>query len=175
MTTQADPRDVKRLADKVADSRKYRAQEEATQKMRSQRLSEINEAPESVLTDFWCDHPACRKDFSTLGYKHLNWVHNIETGMNEPPEIWRAWYAANCPSGHRCIKRITDKQYDPYYYQSNKVRKMQRQYADEMLTPDDPRFKTIYPQQWARIQDEIRDREVAQWGEQKAEKRYIKL
>jgi hypothetical protein len=49
------------------------------------------------------------------------------------------------------IRRITDKVQDPYYYQSLMLNRQRYNMRDDLLTPDDPRFKLLYPKQYEEL------------------------
>lgn len=160
---------VRDLAERVKRGREERAIDKAREEAYRKRQKEIDEAPDVAPQDFWCDHKKCKRDFSSLGRKRMNWGFNLDTGNAYIPEGPRmAWYWARCKEGHICERYILEKWNDPYFRLSIKIREMQAKHADDMLTPDDPRFKTVYPVQWARMQAELEEREQAKWAESKA-------
>jgi hypothetical protein len=65
-----------------------------------------------------------------------------------------AWYTGYCPNGHRMIRRITDKDSDPYYFMSDILKRQRYDLRDMLLTPDDPRFKELYPEQYKQLNGE---------------------
>lgn len=112
----------------------------ALQKWLHERRDEILAAPPRIFTQFWCD--TCLRDFETTGYKETR-VPTVG--------VWFAYYVGICPCGKHAVRYITDKLLDPYWYKSKAVKVQQGQYADEMLQPWQPRFRQIYPLQYARL------------------------
>ncbi len=112
------------------------------------RIRVIRESPRIKDEDFWCR--PCGRDFTARAYRHINWAFNVDLGVAEAPKQWRAWYEAECPKGHMAVRRITDKANDPYYALSEMQRRNARIHADDFMTPEDPRFRVKYPQQYAK-------------------------
>ncbi len=106
------------------------------------RIREIRSAPAFVETDFWCD--ACKRDVETTGYKQVRFP---------PVGVYFAYYAGLCPKGHQVIRRITDILDDPFFIHSERVKRQQAQFSDEMLQPWQPRFRQVFPKQYAALYD----------------------
>lgn len=138
-----DKRHLKNLGGIVKENRKARAVDANIDKVRKDRLKDINDAKTYSLLGFWCDQ--CCKDFEAIGLKQ---TRSMETDMPI------AFYGALCPKGHLAVRRITDKLNDPYFWQSENIRRSRAEHEDDFLTPDDPRFQYVYPEQWKRIQEE---------------------
>lgn len=112
----------------------------ALQKWLFERRDAILKSPTYVQTEFWCNH--CAKDFDATGHKEVR----------VPPKgVWFAYYVGICPKGHHALRYITDVLTDPYFYKSVRIKIQQGRYADEMLQPWQPRFKQIYPLQYAKL------------------------
>jgi len=105
-----------------------------------ERISAIYEAPRFIITDFFC--PVCKRDCTGTGYKQICTIREI---------FPTAWYLGICPKGHRMIRRITDKSSDPYYDLSPVVARQRFEMRDALLTPDDPQFRLLYPEQWDKL------------------------
>lgn len=104
----------------------------------------IREAYETTRMDFWCEE--CQKDFTADAHKVIG-----EAGR------WPvAWYVGLCPENHKCIRYITDKENDSYYWKSKMIREQRHEMADAMLIPSDPRFKLVYPEKWREL-EKLRD------------------
>ena len=104
----------------------------------------IREAYDVTRMDFWCEE--CQKDFTANAYKRIG-----EAGR------WPvAWYVGVCPDRHQCIRYITDKGHDPYYWKSKMIREQRHEMADAMLIPSDPRFRLVYPEKWREL-EKLRD------------------
>jgi hypothetical protein len=104
-----------------------------------EHVRSIREAPDVVDMSFWCKK--CKVDFISKGYKVIG-----KMGM------WpTSWYVGFCRGRHRAIKRITDKSGDDYYFFSKAITRERKERADDMLTPDNPRFKLVYPDKWREL------------------------
>lgn len=104
------------------------------------RLKAIMDAPRFATVDFWCTQ--CKKDCTGMGYRQVCTIL---------PKYPTAWFLGFCSKGHRMIRRITDKDRDPYYFQSLFLMRQRSEMELDLLTPDDPRFKTLYPKQWEEL------------------------
>jgi len=133
-------KEQERLAAYYDDIRKKR--EEIAEKNAPflDRVKAIMDAPRFATVDFWCDK--CQKDCTGRGYRQ------VCTLRERTPT---AWYLGFCSKGHRMIRRITDKSSDPYYNQSIFLMRQRNEMALDLLTPDDPRFKILYPKQWKEL------------------------
>lgn len=140
---------VNNLQQRVDRNRKEREREKKWREYLDARWKLINEAARFHKTDFWCRH--CTLDFTAYGFKR------VSTAV-PPPD---AWYEAFCPLGHFAVRHITDKPRDPYYRESVLIRQQRHELRDELLQPDDPRFKHVYPTQWRRMQEEMKQAELA--------------
>lgn len=139
-----------KLRKRIDARREERERLASYQKELRDRQRVIREAYEYTPMGFWCDE--CRKDFEAMGYKQIA-AHNRE---------WpRAYYVGICPKGHRAIRRITDKEGDGYYYKSELIRRQRIDLADAMLQPHDPRFRSVYPEAWKKIEAEREAHEQA--------------
>lgn len=98
---------VEHLKKRVKERMDWRAADKIKQAQREALQKEIDEAPCSKVTDFWCDK--CDNDYTALGFKNAN--------------SKQAWYVGECPKGHDNIRRITAKANDPYYRLSENVRR----------------------------------------------------
>jgi len=128
------------LEDRYNDAVERRRLRIADERPFVDRVEVIMSAPRVITTDFWCNK--CRRDCTGLGHRQVSLVQD-----NWP----YAWFVGLCPEGHKLIRRITDKDSDPYYMLSRLVQRQRAEYADATLTPDDPRFKEIYPRQWEEL------------------------
>lgn len=130
---------ITRLTDRLDHNREERDRSVARTQEYRDHISAIREAAEYTRTGFFC--VTCDKDFDSDGWKQVRYSG-----------VWPvAWYAGMCPSGHVAMRRITDKLTDPYYYQSKMIQRQRHEMADDLLTPDDPRFKIVYPEKWREM------------------------
>ena len=130
----------KKLIARYDQRRAERAAMERKMRPFKERIEAIMHAPRFTITDFWCDQ--CRKDVTGTGFKQV-------CAFRE--KLPTAWYTSFCPKGHRITRRITDKDTDPYYTRSLLVQRQRYDLRDLLLTPDDPRFKVLYPEAYAKL------------------------
>ena len=131
---------IKRLIARYDQRRKEREIKDELERPFKDRIKAIYEAQRFVITDFFC--PVCKKDVAGTGFKQMC------TLRTDRPT---AWYVSFCPKGHRLIRRITDKDTDPYYDLSPLVARQRYELRDDLLDPTDPRFKELYPEQFAKL------------------------
>jgi len=81
--------------------------------------------------DFYCKD--CDEDMKLIGHKAFT---SYGGG--------RWFYRAKCECGNELIRRITDKDGDPYFVQSKQLRTDRRRYWKELLQRSDARFKGVY-------------------------------
>lgn len=134
---------IKELGERVKHNQTFLNQENDARKARTAKEREWTEAQDGIRMPFWCS--PCARDFHAKGYKRL---HN--DGM--------ATYRGECPKGHIAVRYITKKWLDPYWEQSRNVQIDREKHADDMLTPDNPRFKKIYPAQWKALTERQSER-----------------
>lgn len=91
--------------------------------------------------EFWCR--TCKKDFVGAGYKESRMLP-----VEDRTKI--GWWYGYCPKRHRAIRRITDRQFDPYYRESFLVLRQAIDFADDLMGPNDPRFAVRYPKEYER-------------------------
>ena len=141
--------DIQYLKDRASDLMQGKALDRLRAKL-SERAQEIKDAPDSQHMDFYCT--TCERDFGAIGFKQVR----VPRGS-----VWFAYYEAQCPNGHTCLRYITDKITDPYFTQSPFIRAQQNQFEDAMLSPDSPRFKLLYPEAHERLKGGDFRRELA--------------
>lgn len=146
---------IDKLEKRVESNREQRARDATLGAEYRERMKLIQETPDHLPMGFWCT--TCESDFEGMGHKcddlygyDLDSGKLYATGTPRP----RAWYAGICPEGHRAIRRITDKLTDPYYWQSEVLKRQRVQMADDLVQPDDPRFAKLYPEQWRKMNEE---------------------
>jgi len=90
------------------------------------------------MVDFYCK--VCKSDFREHEHKEGN--------------SWGQWFASKCPScGKKCIRHITEKDKDPYFYESKKLRIQRHNLKNELIQPGEQGFMTRYPKQWKQIEE----------------------
>ena len=108
------------------------------------RMREIHDAYNVTKLDFFCT--VCDTDFSGNAYKQVRTLG---------PQIV-AYYVGLCPRRHKCLRYITDKYRDPYYWTSKVLARQRVDLADAILTPDNPRFRLVYPEQWRQLTEDTK-------------------
>jgi|TARA_R100001530_G_scaffold73266_1_gene51667 hypothetical protein len=135
---------IQKLKDRFEKARIKRLKKEAKEQPFKDRLIEIFSAPRHTLTDFYC--LVCKKDCSGTGYRQVCTIRKW---------VPTAWYIGTCPNGHKMIRRITDKSSDPYYVMSPFLQRQRYDLIDAFITPDDPRFKVLYPDKYAKLKNHV--------------------
>lgn len=128
----SDPR-IEKLKKRIDSNKEER---DAYRKMYD-RLQEnvrmIADAPDKTRYPFWCNE--CASDFMGIGTKVVRKLKG---------RLPIAWYVTFCPQHHKCIRRITDRNNDPYFAKSFIVKRDRQRYKDDLLTPQDARFWLLY-------------------------------
>jgi len=130
----------KKLRARFEDTRKKRIAKYEEERPLIERLGTIFNADRYATTDFFCN--TCKRDCTGTGYRQVLTLRKW---------LPTAWYVGTCPNGHKMIRRITDKNTDPYYYQSYMVQRQRNEMEDSFLTPDNPRFKLLYPDKYDEL------------------------
>lgn len=137
MSERPDISKLKRIVERKGEER---SREESVADWLYSRGRDVRQAPPIVQTEFWCE--SCFKDFEARGVKIVQYPKG---------SVPFAYYAGMCPCGTFARRRITDKLGDPYFYKSQVIKRQQAQFADDMLPPTHPRFKLLYPMQYAKL------------------------
>ena len=96
------------------------------------------------MLDFYCD--SCQKDFEARYFTREN--------------RYGTWFVSKCHCGNECIRYGDNKHLDPYFKKSKKMRVERDKYKNDLVQPGEEKFKTLYPEQWKKMQDaEERQRE----------------
>ena len=125
-------RDLIESQDKRATARnEFRARE----KEKEERESLIQSTPAFVLTDFWCDE--CRKDFKAQAIKEVevDWS-NVNQRV--------AFYRTKHWCGAWCIRLVTDKNRDRYWFKSKAVRTDRGRHMLDLLQPFEEGYQLMY-------------------------------
>lgn len=131
---------IKKLEERYDKIRADKWAEQERERPFKERVRAIIDAPRFVVTDFFCH--VCKKDCVGTGYRQ------VCTIREKAPT---AWYMGICPNNHRMIRRITDKDTDPYYDRSPLVARQRYELRDAVLQPNDPRFKELYPEAYKKL------------------------
>lgn len=130
-----------KLSDAIENKQAARAALERLREVIKTRREAVEFAPPLVETDFWCQR--CQRDVTTIGMKEVRVLDGSP---------FFAFYRGVCPKGHLCIRRITDIERDPYFFDSAFVKKLRVERGDDLIQPDHPYFKYVFPLQWEKLE-----------------------
>ena len=78
------------------------------------------------------------------------------------------WFQSNCV---RCktklIRQITDKQTDPYFRDSIKLKKQRMEMSKDLIQYGEVGFKTLYRKQWEEFEKQRENFEKSQLGQER--------
>lgn len=137
-----------RLKKRIEDQQHLQDQERERKKPKANEKMDAD-APDRVESyDFWCD--VCQEDFSASCYKSR---HRVE---GNTISIYRTT-CSGCDTD--CIRHITHKDQDLYYYKSAKIRKQRNKYANDVLQDDDYGFNTRYGNPYTEFNKKMIEKE----------------
>ena len=150
---------TEKLAQRVERFYDDKQREEEQQAKREARIKTIRDAQKWVKTDFYCHRHG---DTTGIAVK-------VVQGHDDNIIAFYESIGSNvCREDMTCCKglrrRITDKQFDPYFTSSEMIKKQQREARDKgwLLQPDDYGFKMKYgdpnKKKWAKMEAEDRAR-----------------
>ncbi len=99
------------------------------------RDSLIKEAKIFLETEFYCE--TCRQDFKGQAIKQVevDWTNTIQSV---------AFYKTKCFKGHWCMRLITDKHLDRYWFKSLAVARDRGKHHNDTLQPFETGFNLLY-------------------------------
>lgn len=104
-------------------------------KEREERESLIKDGKSLVLTDFWCE--SCQKDFRAEAVKQIE-----EDWSNVSQRI--SFYRTKCWCGRWCLRLVTDKWRDAFWFKSKAVRVDRARNNNDMIQPHETGFNLLY-------------------------------
>lgn len=125
---------LERARDAVIERQAELEQDKAVKLRRKAQQKEkkaFDALPEQTKMEFWCEH--CQIDFVAPAYKIWSDVHSLGS-----------WQSVCCRCERMVYRHVNQKTDDPYYAMSAKIRVMRGEAANDMLTPHDYGFKTLY-------------------------------
>lgn len=125
-------RDLINTQEKRAAERTYFREKE---KNADERESLIREAHGMVMTDFWCD--GCREDFKAQAVKQ------VEVDWTNPTQRI-AFYTSKHWCGKNCIRLITDRYRDAFWFKSKSVRVDRARAHNDTIQPHETGFQLLY-------------------------------
>lgn len=123
-------RQEKRSADKVYHQNRIKTLEE--------RESLIKDNKVLTLTDFWCDN--CKVDFKSQAIKQVevDWTNTTQT---------IAFYKTKCFCGKWCMRLITDRHRDAFWFKSTNIARDRGVHYADTLQPFETGFNLLYGKQ----------------------------
>lgn len=103
---------------------------------------------------FFCEE--CQEDFVSPAYKV---VHRF---YGDYIVTYRAIHEENEDDeecGEECIRLVTHRDHDPYYWLSDKVNRERNEYSVDLLQAEQYGFKTHYGNPWGETEDKLKERE----------------
>jgi len=101
-----------------------------------------------AINDFWCNE--CRKDWT------------LECHQTQ------SWFVAWCPKCRREVRRHRGEREwvlrDPFWVQSEKVKRQRKKYWKDILQPGDPEFDKYYPQYKREREEKLETEERKKHG-----------
>lgn len=154
---------LKYLKDKYAEKE---ADEEA-QKKREERWKEINAAPATAPTDFFCSRHG---DFKAVGGKIIAGPPSDPIAYYVPIKSIKAMFYRDNRLARACSAKryITDRRFDPYFRESEMLHKQRIDQWKDLLQPDDPRFRSIYGDPYKSYWAQKEAEERAAWERKRA-------
>lgn len=119
---------AERLAEIVDANAESRESAEAAERKRRERDDRLKGLPLRQTMDSWCER--CRVD--------------LEAEMTLTGADGREHYGGRCPKGHKLVRYALERERDPYWHRSKKLKRIRHTMADDLLQPDSPRFWALY-------------------------------
>lgn len=122
---------IERQETRTEDRNRHREKE----KERAERDKLIEDSQKYGPVDFYCDH--CAVDFIALSHKetHTDWT-------NTDQRI--AYYRTVHDCGNWCMRRITDRNGDPYWFDSLKVATDRGTYSNALIQSFETDYNLLY-------------------------------
>lgn len=100
-----------------------------------ERMSDIKAAPWKEVKEFYCTD--CRSDFFSEGIKEaeMDWTNSKQ---------YIAFYRSKCPKGHWCMRLITDRFKDTFYFRSRKIARDRGEHALDMVQEWESGHELLY-------------------------------
>lgn len=118
--------------DKRAKDRSYHLDK---QKERDERNQLIKDNKVKELVDFHCE--TCAEDFRGEAIKQ------VEVDWSNPMQNI-AFYKSKCFKGHWCMRHITDRFRDAYWFKSKNVAKDRGKHHNDILQPFETGYNLLY-------------------------------
>lgn len=126
-------KDTERLKRRMEDQQAMREEERRRHKSSLNEEMAKDRADYIENYDFYCDR--CNCDFSGPAHKEVNRLYG-------DPIV--SYWGVHEDCGMEAFRLLSHRDYDDYYEKSEKVLLQRNQYAQDMLTPDNYGFNTLY-------------------------------
>lgn len=113
---------------------KARTEFREKEKIKQEREDLIKDSKPFAVVEFWCEK--CKKDFIAQTVREIT--------QNPYSSERDAFYRTKHWCGSWCIRYITDREHDPYWYRSRKVRADRRRYRNDVLQPFESGYNLLY-------------------------------
>lgn len=124
--------DLIEAQEKRVDDREYYRNRE---KNASDRMDVVKDAKSKDLKEFWCS--TCMEDFLAESVKE------VEIDWSCPTQ-YIAFYKTKCFKGHWCMRLITDRHKDAYWFKSRRVQAYQGKHYQDTIQPFETGFNMLY-------------------------------
>lgn len=116
---------------RASDRNSYRERE----KGREDREDLIKDAKPKDLKEFWCE--TCKEDFVAEAVREIepDWSHSTQR---------ISFYRTKCFKGHWCIRLITDRHKDTYFFRSRRVAADRGEHSTDVLQPWETNYQLLY-------------------------------
>lgn len=121
---------IRELIDGQEKRTAERVHHQEVEKNRDSFLREIQGFKDIEFLDFYCED--CKRDFTARAHKQVDSWSDV------------AYYKIKHSCGAWCIRHITDRVRDPYFFRSKRVAYDRTMNANDMLQPWQTGFNMIY-------------------------------
>ena|SRR3990167_682342 len=107
---------------------------------------------------FWCEK--CRADYDLEGV--------VDSVLGD------RYFRACCPTGHKVVRYIENKQNDPYFLRSKKMQVERQRLSRDIIQPGQTGFETYYKKEYDKIEKAREGWERKQEQKKKEREAYYK-
>lgn len=125
-------RELIEAQEKRSEDRNYHR---ARIKAKEERDAVLNDGNLVEIREFWCDR--CEEDFAEVARKQIE-VDWSNTTQNI------AFYKTKHGCGNWCIRYVTDRNRDPYWFESMKVAVDRGKFHNELIQPFQTGYQLLY-------------------------------
>ena len=123
----------------LIESQEKRSQDRITHqdraKAHAEREEEIIIQKSYGIIEFWCDQ--CQEDFANFAHKHVE-VDWSNSGQRV------AYYKSKHDCGNWVIRHITDKNDDPYWFESRSIATDRGEHHNDLIQPFETGYNLLF-------------------------------